>query len=62
MRILFNSEPVPITVEQARGAGFLTGVHRDPFDRLLAAQAQVEGIPLMTADPAFRSFGTQVLW
>jgi len=55
-------EPIAITVEQARIAGFLTGAHRDPFDRMLAAQAQIEGIPLVTADPAFRLFGTQVLW
>ena len=55
-------EPIAITVEQARVAGFLASAHRDPFDRMLAAQAQIEGIPLVTADPAFRSFGTQVLW
>jgi PIN domain nuclease of toxin-antitoxin system len=53
---------LPITVEQALVAGFLVAVHRDPFDRMLAAQAQVEGIPLITADPAFQSLGTQVLW
>lgn len=55
-------EPIPITLEQARVAGFLASVHRDPFDRMLAAQAQIEAIPLVTADPAFRTFGTQVLW
>jgi|SRR5947209_6581376 len=55
-------EPIPITLEQARVAGFLASAHRDPFDRMLAAQAQIEGMPLVTADPAFRSFGTQVLW
>ena len=55
-------EPIAITVEQARVAGFLASAHRDPFDRMLAAQAQIEGIPLVTADPTFRSFGTQVLW
>ena len=55
-------EPLPITVEQARVAGFLIGVHRDPFDRMLAAQAQTEGLPLVSADPAFRSFGTVTLW
>jgi len=55
-------EPLPITIEHARVAGFLASAHRDPFDRVLAAQAQMEAIPLVTADPAFRSFGTQVLW
>lgn len=55
-------ELLDITVEQARIAGFLIGEHRDPFDRMLAAQSQTEGMPLVTADPAFRTFGTQVLW
>jgi PIN domain nuclease of toxin-antitoxin system len=55
-------ERIDITIEHARVAGFLAGDHRDPFDRMLAAQAQVAAMPLVTADPAFRSFGTQVLW
>src|SRR5437868_12205710 len=55
-------EPISITVDQARVAGFLARAHRDPFDRMLAAQAQIEGMPLITADSAFQAFGTQVLW
>jgi PIN domain nuclease of toxin-antitoxin system len=55
-------DPLAITLEHARVAGFLPGPHRDPFDRMLAAQSQVEGVPLVTADPAFRAFGTSVLW
>jgi PIN domain nuclease of toxin-antitoxin system len=55
-------EPLPVTLEHARLAGFLPGPHRDPFDRMLAAQAQIEAVPLITADPAFRGFGTRVLW
>jgi PIN domain nuclease of toxin-antitoxin system len=54
--------PLPITMEHARVAGFLPGRHRDPFDRMLAAQAQIENVPLVTADPVFRAFGTHVLW
>jgi PIN domain nuclease of toxin-antitoxin system len=53
---------LPITIEHARVAGFLSGRHYDPFDRMLAAQSQVEGVPLLTADPAFRNFGTSVIW
>jgi PIN domain nuclease of toxin-antitoxin system len=53
---------LPITIEHARVAGFLPAHHRDPFDRMLAAQSQVEGVPLVTADPAFRAFGTSVIW
>ena len=54
--------PLPITMEHARIAGSLPARHRDPFYRMLAAQAQVEGISLMTADPVFGEFGTHVLW
>lgn len=54
--------PLPITLEHARVAGFFAWPHRDPFDRLLAAQSQIEGVPLVTADPAFRAFGTSVIW
>src|SRR5262245_58448873 len=51
-----------ITLEHARIAGSLPAPQRDPFDRMLAAQAQVEGVSLMTADPVFGAFGTHVLW
>ena len=54
--------PLAITLDHARLAGALPGIHRDPFDRMLAAQAQVEDAPLITADRAFRAFGTRVLW
>jgi PIN domain nuclease of toxin-antitoxin system len=55
-------ELLAITPEHARLAGFLPGTHRDPFDRMLAAQAQSEGLPLITADPVFKAFGTRVIW
>ena len=54
--------PLSITVDHAQKAGFLPGRHGDPFDRMLAAQAQIENVPLVTADPVFRAFGTRVLW
>jgi PIN domain nuclease of toxin-antitoxin system len=54
--------PLAITIEHARLAGFMVWAHRDPFDRLLAAQSQIEGLPLVTADPVFRRFGTAVMW
>jgi PIN domain nuclease of toxin-antitoxin system len=43
-------------------AGELPMHHRDPFDRLLAAQALLEGIPLLTADPRFGPYGVGVRW
>lgn len=36
--------------------------HRDPFDRLLIAQALTEGLPIVSADPAFDSYSVQRLW
>ena len=36
--------------------------HRDPFDRMLAAQSELEALPLVTRDPAFALFGTRILW
>lgn len=36
--------------------------HRDPFDRLLAAQALSEGVPVVTRDPAFAAYGVASLW
>jgi PIN domain nuclease of toxin-antitoxin system len=41
---------LPITVEHAEWAGGLPPIHRDPFDRLLVAQAHLEGLVLVTVD------------
>lgn len=46
-----------VTVTHAQRAGSLPGPHRDPFDRMLAAQAQIEGISIVSADAIFDSFG-----
>jgi PIN domain nuclease of toxin-antitoxin system len=37
-------------------------LHRDPFDRLLVAQALSEGIPIVTRDPALAAYGVAVIW
>jgi PIN domain nuclease of toxin-antitoxin system len=36
--------------------------HRDPFDRVIIAQSLAEGLPVITADPAFRSYGVTIIW
>ena len=36
--------------------------HRDPFDRMLAAQARVEHLRLVTRDPVFADFAIETLW
>lgn len=36
--------------------------HRDPFDRLIIAQALTERLPVVSGDPAFRAYGVRVVW
>jgi PIN domain nuclease of toxin-antitoxin system len=48
---------LPVTAAHAWRAGTLTHVHRDPFDRMLAAQSELESMTLLTRDPAFASLG-----
>ena len=55
-------EPLPIVSAHAVAAGALRGSHKDPFDRMLAAQAQVEGLTLVTADSRIAGLGVPVLW
>jgi PIN domain nuclease of toxin-antitoxin system len=51
-----------ITIVHAQRAGRLAGEHRDPFDRMLAAQAQLEDLPLVTDDPVFDTLGVNRIW
>ncbi|MEX0711360.1 MAG: type II toxin-antitoxin system VapC family toxin [Pirellulales bacterium] len=53
---------LPITVEYADVQAMLPNYHRDPFDRLIAAQAQVENVALVSADPVFEQYGISRLW
>lgn len=53
---------LPITIAHAQLGGLMAGRHRDPFDRILAAQARLESVPLITADRALREFGIEILW
>ncbi len=54
-------EELPIRFAHAREAGALPHLHRDPFDRMLVAQARVEGLCLVTFDPAVRSYPVATL-
>jgi PIN domain nuclease of toxin-antitoxin system len=55
-------EHLPVSYLHALKAGRYPNAHRDPFDRMLAAQSALEGVPLVTRDPAFDDFGIQTLW
>lgn len=53
---------LPVTSDHAWHVRSLPHHHGDPFDRLLIAQAQLERLPIVTADPAFEAYGVAVLW
>jgi len=50
-----------IELAHALRVASLPTLHRDPFDRLIVAQALVEGVPLLTADPALAGYGADVV-
>lgn len=52
---------LPITFFHGTQAGALPHHHRDPFDRMLVAQAQAEGLTILTADANIPRYGVQVL-
>ena len=53
---------LPISLEHAHLAGSLPGPHRDPFDRMIMAQALVEGLSVVTSDPVFTDYSVPVIW
>jgi PIN domain nuclease of toxin-antitoxin system len=53
---------LPITVEYAEAQANLPAHHRDPFDRLLAAQALTDGLLVISADAIFDQYGIQRIW
>jgi PIN domain nuclease of toxin-antitoxin system len=48
--------PLPVAFEHAWATLSLPGLHQDPFDRLLVAQARTEGLTLVTHDPLVRAY------
>lgn len=54
--------PLAISLDHAVRAGNLPGPHRDPFDRMLIAQAQAEGVPLVSNEALFDQYGIQRIW
>ena len=52
---------LPITARHSAAAASLPRHHEDPFDRMLIAQARIEGLTVVTRDPAFRAYGIAIL-
>lgn len=53
---------LPITISHVAHVAYLPLHHRDPFDRLIIAQAIVERVPILTADEAFKLYPVQIIW
>ena len=53
---------LPITVAHAIRAGALKESHKDPFDRMLIAQAQCEDVPVLTTDKRFEEYDVKRIW
>ena len=55
-------ELLPLSAEHATRAGAYSSEHRDPFDRMLVAQATVEGMRIISSDKGLRLLGAEPLW
>lgn len=52
---------LPMSARHALAAAILPRHHDDPFDRMLIAQAQIEGLTIVTRDPAFDAYGVALM-
>ena len=55
-------QPLPVSIEHAAAVENLPWHHRDPFDRLLVAQAAAERAALVSGDEALRPYGVALVW
>ena len=53
---------LPVSMDHATRAGLLADDHKDPFDRMLIAQAVAEGLPLVSNEELFDRFHLQRIW
>jgi PIN domain nuclease of toxin-antitoxin system len=60
--LAFGASPLPVSLEHAAAVATLPFHHRDPFDRLLIAQARIEGAALVSREEALRRYGVPVVW
>jgi PIN domain nuclease of toxin-antitoxin system len=54
--------PLPIQMKHALRVRSLPDFHRDPFDRMIVAQAQIEDLPILTADQQLAGYNVQIIW
>ena len=58
----FGLVELPIRVDHGTLLAELPMLHRDPFDRILVAQAQAEALPILTSDPNIARYNVDVIW
>ncbi len=61
-RAAYNIRSLPITEAAALQVSKLPMLHKDPFDRLLVAQALIDGLIILTPDEAITQYPARVLW
>jgi PIN domain nuclease of toxin-antitoxin system len=57
-----DHQPLQVSMEHASFAGALQHGHKDPFDRLLIAQARIERVPIISNEALFDEFGVERVW
>ena len=57
-----GAQALPVTLDHAAAVESLPWHHRDPFDRLLVAQASIEGAAVVSGDEALRPYGVPLIW
>jgi len=55
-------QSLPIKMSHALHTYNLPIYHRDPFDRIIIAQAQLEGLPILTSDPQIAKYKVEIIW
>lgn len=57
-----GAQPLPVTLDHAAAVGELPWHHRDPFDRLLVAQALTEDAAIVSRDEPLSAYGVTIIW
>jgi PIN domain nuclease of toxin-antitoxin system len=57
-----GAQALPVSLDHAAAVERLPAHHRDPFDRMLVAQATVEGAAIVSRDEALRPYGATLVW
>ncbi len=57
-----GAQPLPVSIDHAAAVEQLPWHHRDPFDRLLVAQAGIERASIVSRDDALRPYGVPIVW